>query len=156
MIKIFSHLFVFLRSDSSDPKADDGDDQTAWDSVSSLQRRTSLPSLKQGGKPKEHSPKLCGLGVCRGTSSWPHIKPLLLFFISCFQGLLHKLQKLPQHPKQWVLVGRCRERCQYGNQLCCFVDTITIDYVHDCQKQVFHLVIKLPCFQKHLLTVARR
>jgi len=29
-------VFVSLRSDSSDPDADDGDDQTAWDFVSSL------------------------------------------------------------------------------------------------------------------------
>lgn len=68
---LFSLVFVFLHSDSTDPEADDSDDQTAWDSVSSLQRRAPLPSLKEGGKPEEHSPELRGLGVRRGASSWP-------------------------------------------------------------------------------------
>lgn len=73
--KIFDLLtdFFFLCSDSSDPKADDSDDQTARGSVSSLQRRASLPSAKQGREPEERAPELRGLGVCRGASSTAHI-----------------------------------------------------------------------------------
>lgn len=62
-------LFVSLRSDSSDPESDDGDDQAARDAVSSLQRRASLAPLKEGREPEKHSPELCGLGVGRGSTT---------------------------------------------------------------------------------------
>lgn len=67
--KLIASLFVSLRSDSSDPESDDGDDQAARDAVSSLQRRASLAALKEGREPEEHSPELCGLGVGRGLTT---------------------------------------------------------------------------------------
>lgn len=69
MADLIALLFVSLRSNSSDPESDDGDDQAARDTVSSLQRRASLAALKEGREPEEHSPELCGLGVGRGSTT---------------------------------------------------------------------------------------
>ena len=111
---LFSLVFVFLHSDSTDPEADDSDDQTAWDSVSSLQRRAPLPSLKEGGKPEEHSPELRGLGVRRGTSSWPpqvfwgHI-PALHRQQDVFSKQDHWSKgHIPEYPPQNIsIIGSC-------------------------------------------------
>ncbi|CAF87861.1 unnamed protein product, partial [Tetraodon nigroviridis] len=51
-------------SHASDPEADDGHDQPAPDSVSSLQRHAPVSPVQQDGEPEEHSTELRWLGVC--------------------------------------------------------------------------------------------
>lgn len=96
-------VFVFLRSDSSDPEADDSDDQAAWDPVSSLQRRASLSSLKKRREAEEHSPKLRRLGVGGGTSSWPHAELCRVFFNLLFLPPVLVSPALKDRAKSWPI-----------------------------------------------------
>lgn len=128
---IITPVFVFVRSDSSDPESDDGDDQTARETVSSLQRRASLSSLKQGREPEEHSPELCRLGVGRGLSAnWPHTKPLSV--ISCSEGVTWCHHNLKNRTRSNRMHGRkSKTIISRGKNVCtdsylCFITKIWI------------------------------